>query len=77
MRVKKIQKGIYDAFDKLNNHYRIADTLEASLDKPEGSEKWGVWEQEEGQWIFIDSNHTMTECLEFLETIEAAHRLGR
>jgi hypothetical protein len=80
MTVKKILAGLYHVYDDLNNHYRIEDSSKGYLSEvppPEGSLPWCVWEQEEGDWFFLDSNNTMADCLEFIQVIEAAHELGK
>lgn len=74
MLVKKIERGLYDVLDKDFNHYRVEDSSREhpQHEVPSGSKgsdwKWGIWEQSGGEWIYLDGNPSMAECLEVINT---------
>jgi hypothetical protein len=69
MIVKKLDRGLYDVFDDQYNHYQIEDARRPFInnippDYATGNEwRWGIWEQEDGEWLYLDGNLSMAECL--------------
>tara|TARA_B100001287_G_scaffold276174_1_gene286085 strand:- start:847 stop:1122 length:276 start_codon:yes stop_codon:yes gene_type:complete len=90
MLVRKIEKGFYEVIDDQNNNYRIEDQRRA--EKPNGlidqsklacpnprtilHGRWCIYEQSEGEWVYLDDNKTLKECLTVIETWAAASELG-
>jgi hypothetical protein len=81
MLMRKIDRGLYEIIDEFSNNYRIEDgnRPEPQYDRPEWESKnlrWGIFEQSEGDWVFLDGNPTMKDCLGVIETWAAASQLG-
>ena len=81
MLMRKIDRGLYEIIDEFSNNYRIEDgnRPEPQYDRPEWESKnlrWGIFEQSEGEWAFLDGNPTMKDCLGVIETWAAASQLG-
>jgi hypothetical protein len=83
MILKKIDRGLYECFDDSYNHYMIEDsTREKTMYKRpadlKGADwKWGIYEQEGAEWIYLDGNPTMADCLEVINTWQAANEYLR
>lgn len=75
MLVTKIAKGWYDVFDNTFCHYHVEDADRSHrrhLRRPEYARgkgwRWGIWEQEDGEWKYLDGNSSMAESLEVINT---------
>lgn len=84
MITRKLDKGLYEAIDNQYNNYRIEDSSRVGAWKRPhpfnklGKEyKWGIWEQVEGEWEYLDGNKTFSECLVVIRTWAAASQLGK
>tara|TARA_R100001163_G_scaffold65381_2_gene62352 strand:+ start:961 stop:1224 length:264 start_codon:yes stop_codon:yes gene_type:complete len=87
MLVRKIQRGFYEVIDEHNNHYRIEDrtrtdhaeihTLVCPVPPTKTTGRWCIFEQSEGDWVYLDGNETLKDCLGVIETWAAASQLGK
>ena len=84
MLVRKIRKGLYEVIDMQYNNYRVEDSTRiGAFNKPHPFNKigreyrWGIWEQANGEWEYLDGNPTLKECLDVIATWDAASQLGK
>lgn len=84
MLVAKLQKGLYEVIDDQRNNYRIEDRLREDDDASlvmayKGNDirgRWCIFEQAEGDWVYLDGNKSLKDCLGVIETWSAASQLG-
>ena len=81
MLLRKISKGLYAVIDDHNNNYRVEDSHRPEPeynipDSLEPEERWCIFEQEKGEWVFLDANETLKDSLGVIETWAAASELG-
>lgn len=86
MLVRKIEKGFYEVIDGQNNNYRIEDRsrvdheqnhiLICPVPQTRTTGRWCIFEQSEGEWVYLDGNETLKDCLAVIETWSAASKLG-
>lgn len=87
MLVRKLEKGLYEVLDEQSNNYRVEDrsrvdhktihTLVCPVPELRNTGRWCIFEQSEGEWVYLDGNDTLTESLGVIETWAAASQLGR
>jgi hypothetical protein len=83
--VRKISRGLYEVIDLQYNNYRVENSRRVgAFNRPSSlvnnmrqEYKWGIWEQSNGEWEYLDGNPTLTECLEVIATWAAASQLGK
>ena len=81
MIVRKIERGFYEVVDAQNNNYRVEDrsrvaSLICPVPKNKTTGRWCIYEQSEGEWVYLDGNETLKDCLTVIETWAAASKLG-
>ena len=81
MLVRKISKGLYEVIDHQQNNYRVEDSHKAEYeynipDSLEHDERWCIFEQSKGDWVFLAANETLKESLGVIETWASASELG-
>ena len=84
MLVRKLSKGLYEVIDLQYSNYRVEDsTRVGAFIRPHpynklGKEyRWGIWEQANGEWEYLDGNPTFKESLSVISTWSAASQLGK
>jgi len=83
MLLRKIQRGLYKVVDDQNNNYRVEDLTRSYVEfqRPEEGEftqyRWGIWEHNEGEWMYLDSNETLKDCLVVIEAWATALEIGK
>lgn len=85
MLVRKLSRGLYEVIDLQYNNYRVEDaTRTGAFKRPHPYDgfarneyKWGIWEQANGEWEYLDGNATLKECLGVIATWAAASQLGK
>ena len=80
---RRIKKGLYEVIDSHKSNYRVASrerrdtkSLYTIPDSLTEKERWCIFEQSGGEWVFLDANETLVECLGVIETWAAASELG-
>ena len=80
MKLKKLDRGLYECYDDGLNFYMIEDsTREKPMYKrPEefkGADwRWGIWEQECAEWLYLVGLPTMADALETINTWYSANK---
>tara|TARA_R100001440_G_scaffold24346_2_gene39706 strand:+ start:5406 stop:5651 length:246 start_codon:yes stop_codon:yes gene_type:complete len=81
MITKRLSRGHYNIIDAGSNQYRVVDVRRNLPDYPVGEveegENWGIYEQQEGRWMFIAGRNTLKDSLLMIETWHAASQIGR
>ena len=87
MLVRKLEKGLYEVLDDQSNNYRVEDRsrvdnktihkLVCPIPSMRNTGRWCIFEQAEGEWVYLDGNDTLTESLGVIETWAAASQLGK
>ena len=83
MTLKKLDEGLYECYDSGFNLYMIEDSkrekpMYKRPDELTGANwRWGIWEQECAEWLFLDGNPTMADCLEVINTWHDANEFLR